>query len=160
MFSTYAFSVRLSSVRTGKRQIAVGPPRSFFPMVTGDLAAFACSAEPSTEASQFDDAIKAYAQNGKTADYVIFDVGAVDFLIHDDINAFAKRYEESFVALLNIHPRARVLVLRAPDIVTLMTDPVQAPFKLPIGSTTCDKVRNAMSRSRGLSRELPRAPQS
>lgn len=95
---------------------------------------------------QFKDAEAHYKRIGRSADYVVFDFGAVDFIVSDDTPKFESRYNAALVRLLQLHPNARILLLQIPDIVGLLTAKEQPlAFTLPIvGAVTCDKMRGAL----------------
>lgn len=93
---------------------------------------------------QLDEARETYARKGTSADYVVFDVGAVDFFMTEDVAAFRHAYERHFSTVLRMHPGARILVLTLPDIVTLMSSPEQpVAVELPVlGTIRCDAIRS------------------
>jgi hypothetical protein len=96
---------------------------------------------------QFDLAEQDARVRGFSPDYIVFDFGAVDFIVKPEGYPFEAEYQRHFETLLNRNPGSRILVLTIPDIVSLLSarsQPVSVSLPL-LGPLTCDKIRKALN---------------
>ncbi|MCA2961615.1 MAG: SGNH/GDSL hydrolase family protein, partial [Silvanigrellales bacterium] len=97
--------------------------------------------------SQFKVAEQDARQRGSKPDYIVFDFGAVDFIVKPENFPFEREYQRNFETLLKRNSGARILVLTIPDIVSLLSassQPVGVSVPL-LGPLTCDKIRKTLN---------------